>query len=87
MLAAVSAAGCVTSTSASDAQTPDDVEQLADQFNHDLYECVTDLGVQAKIVGDGIELLPGDSGDGREVEDCTDELLRQSRYELFNNAP
>ena len=87
MLAAVTAAGCGASGGTSDPPTPDEVEELADRFNHDLYECVVDLGVQAKIVGDGIELLPGASGDGREFEDCTDRLLQAPRYALFDNAP
>jgi hypothetical protein len=59
MLAAVMAAGCGASSDASEPPTPDEVEELADQFNHDLFECVVDLGVEAKIVGDGIEVVPG----------------------------
>ena len=71
----------------SEPPTPDEVEELADQFNHDLFECVVDLGVQAKIVGDGIELLPGAFGDGQEFEDCTDRLLQESRYAFMKTAP
>jgi hypothetical protein len=87
MLAAVTAAGCGASRGASELPTPDEVEELADQFNHDLFECVVDLGVEAKIVGDGIELVPGAIGDGQEFEDCTDRLLQESRYAFMNNAP
>ena len=87
MLAAATAAGCGTSSSASDTPTPDEGEELSDQFNHELYECVVDLGVQAEIVGDGIQLLPGESTDGQEFEDCTERLLQESRYALFDNAP
>ena len=87
MLAAVTAAGCGASSSASDSPTPDEVEELADQFNHDLYECVVDLGVRAEVVGGGNQLSPGESTDGQEFEDCTDRLLQESRYALFDNAP
>jgi len=87
MAAAMAVAGCRASSGASDPSTPEDVERLSDQFNHDLYRCVTDLGVQAKIVGDGISLLPGETDDGRAFEDCTDRLLQESRYAFMNNAP
>lgn len=86
-LAAATAAGCGASSSASDSPTWDEVDELADQFNRDLYECVVDLGVRAAIVGGGIQLLPGESTDGQEFEDCTDRLLQESRYALIDNAP
>jgi hypothetical protein len=87
VVAAMTAAGCGASSGASYPSTPDEVEELSDQFNHDLYECVVDLGVRAKIVGDGIELLPGSTNDGREIEDCTDRLLQESQYAYFDKAP
>jgi hypothetical protein len=87
MLATMTAAGCGASSGASLPSTPEEVEELSDQFNHDLYDCLVDLGVPAKIVGDGISLLPGATGGGHEVEDCTDRLLQESRYAFFNNAP
>lgn len=67
MLAAVTAAGCGASSSASDSPTPDEVEELADQFNHHLYECVVDLGERAEVVGGGIRLSPGESTDGQGI--------------------
>ena len=87
MLAAVTAAGCGASTDASQPPTPDEVEELVDHFNHDLLECVVDLGVEARIVGDGIGFSPGAFGNGQEVEDCIDQLLQESRYAFMNNAP
>lgn len=85
LAAAIAVAGCGASSGASDPSTPEEVEQLSDQFNHDLYECVTDLGVQAKIVGDGIE-WSGETVDGRAFDDCIDRLLQEPQYAFMNNA-
>jgi hypothetical protein len=87
MAAAMTVAGCGASDGASGPPTPEEVKQLSDQFNHDLYDCVTDRGVQARIVGDGIEWSPGEADDGGAFEDCTDRLLQESRYAFMNNAP
>ena len=57
------------------------------RFNHDLDECVTDRGVQARIVGDGIQLLPGETDDGQAFESCTDRLLQESQYAFMDNVP
>jgi hypothetical protein len=87
MAAATTVAGCGASHGASDPLTPEEVEQLSDQFTHEVYDCVTDRGVQARIVGDGIEWSPGEADDGGAFEDCTDRLLQESRYAFMNNDP
>ena len=87
MAAAMTVAGCGASSATSHPSTPEEVERLSDQFNNDLYDCVTDLGVQAKIVGAGTEWLPEETDDGRAFEDCTDRLLQEPQYAFMDNAP
>lgn len=87
MATAMTVAACGASSGTSHPSTPEEVERLSDQFNQDLYDCVTDHGVQAKIVGDGIQLLPGETDDGWAFEDCTDRLLEESHYAFMDNAP